>query len=768
MLATAAVGATTPIGIGILRQVDKTHGEEREILERLEWFERARGLDATPSARRDRAQAVTTLRRTLAGGMPPLLAQDAWQSLGPDSMTMLNWTMGRVAGRVTALAVDPDNENQLYLGAAAGGLWKSLDGGQSWTQLFDQIGTESIGSILLESGAPDHLWIGTGEANAGCLDYFGMGLFYSADGGQTFEARNGTGTSAMPLSFVTAIAQSPMDTQVLLVGGQGHCNANGTSTLGGIYRSADGGQTWSSVFSSNGVLDILFDPDDGSTVYAAIRAKGIYKSIDAGQTWSRLENGLPVNSAATYSRIAMAPSDSTILYALIGPGSGANLSLYRSADSGASWTTVNSDACEGQCWYNLTLDVNPVDPDQLLVGTIRPALSTNGGATLTFLTAGWGSQQSVHQDTHIVRYSRNDGNRFWIGSDGGLWRSDDGGGSYTNLNANLEITQFYDLALDPDDPDRLYGGAQDNSSSVRDNDQIWDVTEVTGDGFMNAVDPDDRNRVFQTSYPNAGGAMLILSTQQGQPGSYQWVSQDGFDGSEPFSWVTPVVTGAGSVFVASNRVYRAIIGDDGSAYHWMQASDPLTGNASASISVLTTAPSPIEGGTLRMYAGTTNGRIATSADVLAATPSWTDITGAYPGGNVSDIAVDTHDDRRVFVTCSAFPPPHLFLSIDGGDWQTIGDGLPGVPANSVAIDPIDSTRIFVGTDIGVYASSDSGATFTPFMTGLPLGMVVTDLEMATQPHVLVAATYGRGAWKIALPSDVLFRDGFENPPARMR
>ena len=312
-VATVAASAATAPGIGVLNPGDKTHGEDREIRERLEWFERARGLDSVPGARTERAQAVTTLRRALNAGMPALLAQDAWQSLGPDGMTMLGWTMGRVAGRVTALAVDTGDEDQLYLGAAAGGLWKSIDGGQSWTQLFDQIGTESIGSILLEAGAPAHLWVGTGEANAGCLDYFGMGLFYSADGGQTFESRNGTGATAMPLSFVTTIAQSPLDTQVLLVGGQEHCNANGSSTLGGVYRSADAGQTWSRVFNSNGVFDSLFNRDDGNTVYATIRAKGIYKSTDAGQSWARLENGLPVNSAATYSRIAIAPIDSAIM-----------------------------------------------------------------------------------------------------------------------------------------------------------------------------------------------------------------------------------------------------------------------------------------------------------------------------------------------------------------------------------------------------------------------------------------------------------------------
>jgi len=754
----AAHAADRPL---LLQAGDKENGEEEAIEKRIEWFEQARDLDENPQARTQRAREVTRLRDQVANGVPALLAAESWQPLGPDSMTMLDWDMGRVVGRVTALAVDPADESLIFLGAAAGGLWKTVDGGQNWVQLFDEIGTESIGSILLEAGNPDHVWVGTGEFFAGCSDYFGMGVFYSADGGQTFEPRNGSGDTAMPLSFVTSLAQSPADPLILLAGGQGHCSEGGSSTGGGIYRSIDGGSTWAYVLTSTGVRDMIFDPTDATIVYAQARGKGIYKSIDAGATWARLENGIPFGASATYGRIAMAPSNSHTLYALVGPATGASLKLFRTDDAGDSWTEVNSDACEGQCYYNMTIDVHPTDPERLLVGTIRPALSIDGGATLTILTSGWGGAQAVHQDTHIVRFSRNNGNRFWVGSDGGLWRSDDGGGIFKNLNANLEITQFYDIAIDPDNPDRVYGGAQDNSSSLRDGEQLWHVTEVTGDGFMNAVDPHDHDRVFQTSYPN-GGAMIILSTQRGEPNSFQWVSRSGFDPNDPFPWVTPLVTGGDSIFAGSNRVYRSLIGDNAGAYSWTAVSDNLTTNTTSSISVFTTAAT--EGGALRMVAGTSNGKIHTTPDVLAEPPEWTEITGRYPGGNVSDIAIDLQDPTRMFVTRSAFTEPHLLRSVGGADWEDVGAGLPVIPANSVAIDPLDSARIFVGTDIGVYESTDGGDTFTPFMAGLPLGMVVTDLEVSAEPHVLVAGTYGRGAWKAVLApviTDRIYADGFE-------
>ncbi len=749
-----------------LLPVDKTDGEDEAIGRRIEWFVDARGLDTYPDARAQRAREVKRLQRQVAEGVPALLASEAWQALGPEGMTMLDWDMGHVIGRVTALAVDPSNEGNIYLGAAAGGVWKTTNGGRDWTQLFDAIGTESIGSILMESGNPDHVWVGTGEAFAGCLDYFGLGLFYSADGGATFEPRNGSGDTAMPLSFITALAQSPADPNVLIVGGQGHCNGNGSTSGGGLYRTADGGATWTMVFAAgSGSRDVIFDPRDANVVYAQLRAKGIYKSTDAGQTWTVLQNGVPVNSAASYGRLAMSPSNPDTLYALLGPASGASLRLFRSDDAGASWTTVNTNACEGQCYYNLTLDVHPTDPQTVLVGTIRPALSTDGGTTLTILTAGWGSSQAVHQDTHIVRFSKNDGMRFWVGSDGGLWRTDDGAGTFENLNANLEITQFYDIALDPADPDRIYAGAQDNSSSLRDDNQLWNVTAVTGDGFMNAVDAKNANRVFQTSYPS-GGASLILSTARGAPDSFSSVSHNGQNISDPFPWVTPLVTGGNFVFVGSNRVYRSVTGDNGGAYVWTDISGSITGGTSQSISIIMTADDPVDG-SLRMYAGTADGKIWTTADAAADDPAWSEITASYPGGNVSDIAADPTDVTRVFVTRSVFADPHLLRSVDGSDWESVGTGLPELPANTVAIDPLDASRIFVGTDIGVYQSLDGGDTFAPFMAGLPLGMVVTDLEITTEPHTLVAATYGRGAWKVVLEAvvtDRIFADGFDGTP----
>ncbi len=755
-----AQGVTVP---PLLPQGDLSRGEEREIRQRIDWFERVRGLRDVANAGARRANALALQRARMSRQPPALLASQSWLPMGPAPMTMLGWDMGNVAGRVTAMAVDPADENLIYLGAAAGGLWKSTDGGTSWTQLFDAVGTESIGSVMLEAGNPDHVWAGTGEINSSCSGYFGLGLFYSPDGGTTWESRNGSDAAPLPLSFVTALAQSPADPAIVLAGGAGHCNPDGTISDGGIYRTADGGQAWTLVLAGSDTRDVVFDPTDANVVYTEISPGGLFKSTDAGQTWTQLGGGAPTGGQAGYTRIAIAGSQPATLYSLSGNSN--RLKLFRSDDAGATWTIVNTDACEGQCWYNLTLDVAADDPDRVLVGTIRPALSLDGGQTLTILTAQWGGGQQVHQDTHIVRFSVNDDSRFWIGGDGGLWRSDDGGGTFTNLNANLDITQFYDVAIDPADPGRMYGGAQDNSSSVRDDGDVWDVAEVTGDGFMNAVDETASNRVFQTSYPS-GGPSLILSTQSGAPNSYGWVSQSGTNGSDPWPWVTPLVTGSGYVFVASDLVYRAPIVDDPNAYQWQPISAAFT-TGSAAVSVLT-PPVTVGTLTLPLFAGTEDGQIFACPDPLDPAPQWNDITGNFPLATVSDIAVAA-DGVHVFATRSAFDAPQLLASASDGDWVPLGAGLPALPANAVAIDPLDPGRVFVGTDIGVYESTDAGATFTPFMAGMPLGMVVTDLEISANPHVLVAATYGRGAWSMTLDlpvTDRIFADGFDTVPGR--
>jgi hypothetical protein len=253
--------------------------------------------------------------------------------------------------------------------------------------------------------------------------------------------------------------------------------------------------------------------------------------------------------------------------------------------------------------------------------------------------------------------------------------------------------------------------------------------------------------VFQTSYPSGGVPRLILSTTGGDPNTFASVATTGITAGEPFPFVTPIAIVSGTAFVGSNALYRGATSQAAASFTWTKISGNLTGDTTP-ISVI--SPLLVSGSVLT-YVGTSNGRIQRTANALAAAPTWTNVTGNYPGGFVSDIAIDPTNTQRVFATRGAFGQSRLYRSTTGGTtWTAVGSGLPNVPANAVAIDPLEPARIFVGTDVGVYESGDGGNTFVPFSLGLPLGLVVMDLEVDGSPHVLVAGTYGRGAYRVNL------------------
>jgi photosystem II stability/assembly factor-like uncharacterized protein len=733
---------------GLREAGDKTSGEEEEIRQREEWFIRSRGLGDVARPDRLRAQAVQELaaRRRAESHQN---TGSGWVPIGPYGMTMLNWSMGLVAGRAVSLAVHPTDEDILYLGTASGGVWKTTDGGGNWTPISDDIGTQSVGTVAIQASSPNVVWAGTGERQSGagaCVAYFGLGIFRSTDSGATFQARNGSGATALELSYVSSIAIHPTSPDTLVVSGEAFCLPDGTRVGGGAFKTTDAGASWTRVKSGTG-SDVFYDPTDPNVMWLAMSGDGVYKSTNGGDTWGQrsLVNG------SGRIRLAIAPTDAQSLYALT-----SSAELFRTATGGASWSLVHSAACEGQCVYDLVLDVDPTDASRLLVGSMRFFASSNGGTTLTPVTSTWGSTQAVHQDTHILRYSRLTPGRYWAGGDGGLWRTDTSGLGFVNLNNGLSLTQFYDVTIDPDDPLKVWGGAEDNSSSGRFGSQLWDVTVVTGDGFMNLIDPRDRMLVFQTSYPSDNYTMpsVYRSLSGGLPNTFDRLPTFGIGAGDNFPWVTPLAILPGVAFVASQYVYRAEAGQPSASFRWTKISPDL-GSGSPLVVIhpysLSSRPNPRAFKPAGAYAGTSNGRIWRTADVLSASPQWTDVTSSYPGGYVSDVATDPFDPDRVYVTRGAFNLGRFYRSTSGGaSWDGSATGLPNVPANAVAVDPDNGRRVFVGTDIGVYESTDYGATFHPLTQGMPLGAVVTDLEIDDSPFVLVAGTYGRGAWRMDL------------------
>ena len=709
---------------------DKSKGEEWQIEQRRRWWIESRGLKQNRNAAQQRRAALNVLRNQLirqarTGRSLGTRAQTApWRELGPSSMKMGNWVMGRVAGRINAITPHPTNDSIVYIGSANGGVWKTTDGGTTWTPTFANVGSQSIGAIHVESGNPQNVWAGTGDRFDGdCSGYLSDGIFLSTDGGSTWASRR----TGMKLSTVTSLTTLSGNANVVLAAGFGDRCSQGGDANGGIYRSTDKGANWTQVLDLK-AEDLVAIPGT-NTVYASAPGSGVYRSTDGGATWT----SLGVANSSSRMRLAVAPSNSAVIYALT------STNLYRSDNGGSTWASVSTSACDGQCTYNLALAVHPTNPQTVTVGAIRPRRSTNGGTNFTTLTNTWGSSQQVHQDTHVVRYSLNDANRIWIGSDGGIWRSNDGASTWVNMNANLNITQYYDIVVHPTDANIVFGGAQDNSSSKRTTSNVWDLTFVNGDGFMNAIDETNAAIVFQNGYPSGSTPSIYRSTQSGAPGTFAAAGSSGLTGGG-FPWVTPTDVAGGYHFVGGYYVSRALT--SASTMSWTTISPRVSGT----VSVITAKKI---GSNVHVYAGTDAGKIYYSAN--AASTNVADVSGNLPASRVSDVAIDPANGSRAFATIAAFSGAKLYrTTTGGGTWTAVGTGLPNIPANTVAIDPLNTQRIFVGTDIGVYESVDSGANFAPFSDGMPAGLVISDLEVDNSPHILTAGTYGRGAWQTTL------------------
>jgi hypothetical protein len=713
-------------------QGDKTQGESWQIEQRRRWWIESRGLKENASAALQRRSSLSEMRSQLAQRAETGIRAQAepWRELGPSSMKMGNWAMGRVSGRINAVTPHPTNDSIVYIGAANGGVWKTTNAGVSWTPTFVDVGSQSISALHVETGNPNNVWAGTGDRFDGdCSGYLSDGVFLSTDGGLNWSPRN----SGMRLSTITSLVTQANNANVVLAAGFGdRCNQGGDAN-GGIYRSTDKGATWTEVMDRK--VEDLVTVAGTSTVYASAPGSGVYRSDNGGASWTLLGAA----NTASRMRLAVARSNVSVIYALT------NTTLYRSDNGGTSWSTVSTSACDGQCTYNLALDVHPTNPLTLIVGAIRPRRSTDGGSSFTTLTNQWGVSQQVHQDTHVVRYSTNGASRIWVGGDGGIWRSDDSAVSWVNMNSNLNITQYYDIVVHPTDPNIVYGGAQDNSSARRTTSNVWDLTVVNGDGFMNAIDETNAAIVFQNGYPSGSGASarpsVYRSTQSGAPGTFAGAGSSGLTGGG-FPWVTPVDVAGGFHFVGGYYVSRASA--NASTMSWTTISPRVSGT----VSVITAKRI---GSNVHVYAGTDSGKIYYSAN--GASSSVVDVSGSLPSGRISDVAVDPTNGSRAFLTRASFSGATLYRTTSGGGtWTAVGSGLPTIPANTVVIDPRNLQRVFVGTDIGVYESLDSGANFVPFSVGMPAGLVISDLEIDDSPHVLTAGTYGRGAWQTTLSS----------------
>ncbi len=716
----------------------------------------------------------------------------AWTPIGPaPSVNGRTTFLEDTSGRITAIAAHPTDPNVVYIGAAGGGVWKTTDGGSTWTPLTDAQSTLFIGALALASSNPDVIYAATGEANMGPSKvmekraniYYGRGILKSADGGNTWTL---VGAAQFDRRAISRIVVDPTDPNTVYVA-VGALAVNGLQGSTGIWKSTNGGSTWtnttqSSISNMAAFSDLTMAPSDRLILYAAVgepggsASNGVYKTSDGGISWSPAGD-FPIGVDNGRISVAVAPSaPGTAFAAVAGSGqSGSSLGrLYRmmkTTDGGATWLQSNppTNICQGTTMrtnylatagdYHNTLAVDPKNADLVYAGGICVITSNAGGAPESWLSIGEGTSDGPHRDHHALAFDASDPPRLLDGNDGGIWRlRDPSGPAWDNLNTNLQITQFVGIALHPADPNTAYGGTQDTGVMKFSGDVRW-VRQLRGDGGAFAVNPLSPNRVYTISRSGCSdGNYFKRSNNGGEPlpdGTGTWVTQvSGIDPfptdpcDPPMNFYPPFVLEPANatptqdrLLLGTNRVFETLNG----AGMWNAISTPgmagWTGNDRDRVDSIAAAPSDVN--TVYASAG---GHIFVTFDRGA---NWQqrDVPGL--SDHFAALLVDGANNMIAYAARNRFGSGHVFRTIDGGqNWTDISGDLPNLPTNTIVLDAgVTPSLLYIGTDSGVFSSMDMGAHWSVFGVGLPNAQVV-DLKLNLNLNILAAGTHGRGVWEI--------------------
>jgi uncharacterized repeat protein (TIGR01451 family) len=737
------------------------------IRQRQEWFYRQRAYPLKHIPPGARLRALKQMDQMLAEeGRSSALSTDVspepgfdvssaalsstqWTLIGPEP-THTPYSDPIVAGRVTALAVDPTNDNVVYAGAAEGGVWKTTDGGVHWTPLTDTQPSLAVGSIAIDPSNHSTIYVGTGEENFSGDSYYGAGILKSTNGGASWTQIKGPFVGPFDWfaggAYIGAIAIQPGNSSVILVGLR---IEPGTT---GIYRSEDGGSTWTSVLSAGDGTAVLFDPSDGNIAYAAIQSTGVYKSFDAGKTWARINgtgsNVLPANVARI--ALAIAPSSPSTLYAGVQDAySGNLLGLFKTIDGGANWVKlVNTpDYCTPQCWYDQAIAIRPNNANVVFVGGRTSVYrSTDGGSHWINVTKG-SDGFSLHADLHAFAFSA-DSSILYLGNDGGVWSTSAPGATpvpWNELNNALAITQFYfSPSINPKNIADSFGGTQDNGTQKYSGMLTWDDV-VCGDGGSTAIDPVSSN-VYSSCWQ--GNGVVWKSTADGVFGSWSQ-SAGGINLGDTMAFIPPLAIDSlhpANLYFGTYRVYQTT----NNAGNWA----PISGDLNAG-ALVTIAVAPTNSNTV--YAGGYNSIVQVTTNALAGAGAvWNNRSTGLPPRFLTQVVVDPHTSTTACVGFSGFSGfvdslGHIFRTTDGGvTWKDISGNLPNIPVNAVTIDPRLPNTYYVATDIGVFRTRNGGGLWSVLGAGLPR-VAVLGLTLHNPTRTLRAATHGRSMWDIHVP-----------------
>lgn len=680
-------------------------------------------------------------------------------------------------GRVTTVTGLPGKPGVYYVGTAAGGLWKTEDDGMSWTDIFKHGDSASIGAVAVAPTNSNDIWVGTGESNVRSDVINGRGVYFSPDGGKTWQLMG-----LADAGQIARIIVSPANPRVVYVAAQG--NAWQPNQDRGVFMTTDGGKDWTKVLYVNdrtGASDIAMDPGNPNVLFAGmwtVQRKpwtlingstdgGIWRSVDGGRTWKKLTDGLP-HTPTNRVALAIARSNPNVVYALMATKNGL---LWASDDMGDHWNMVsNNHALDVRPFYFTTIAVAPNNAQKVYFGSFQLLESTDGGKTAHVI------DRDVHVDHHAIWIDPEDPARIIQGNDGGAYETLNGGKTWRYFD-NLPIEQFYTVAISNTQPFGVCGGIQDNSAACGPSNNLdfggiygtdwW--SPVGGDGEYVVPAPSDPSIIYADSedgYAVRVDTKYMTSTfiKPYFPGA------TGMPSSKlkyRFNWTTPIAvspTDPNTVFMGANVVFKST---DGGA-NWKSISPDLTRNDKAhqpiaggpvnhdisgaenydtimSISLAPTDPKV-------MWVGTDDGRVWVSRDGGG---HWTRVTPDIPAaaklGRIYQIGVSPFDAGTAYLAVDAHmlgdSHPYVFKTSNyGRSWQRIDAGLPAdYSAVVVREDPNKQGLLALGTNKGLYLSFDDGRKWTPMTANLPT-MPVWDLKFTKNPHDLVLATHGRGLW----------------------
>ncbi len=680
-------------------------------------------------------------------------------------------------GRISSVAVHPDNPGIMYVGVASGGVFKTDNGGATWTPIFDRQTSYSVGTVVVDPRNPSTVWVGTGENNSQRSVAYGDGVYRSDDAGKTWK-RMGLDKS----EHIARILIDPRNSDVVYVAAQGPLWSDGGDR--GLYKTTDGGKTWTSIITVSertGVTDITMDPRNPDVLLAATWQRrrhfftlinggpesALHRSTDGGKTWKKITDGLP---SGTLGRIglAMSPKDPSVVYATVEAATG-SAGMYRSNDGGITWE--KRSGYTAQPMYYATIFADPFNVQRLYAMDVQNQVSDDGGATWRNL-----GERAKHVDNHFLWVDPRYPDHYINGNDGGLYQTWDGAKTWIFF-ANLPITQFYDVDVSNNAPFYMVcGGTQDNNSlcgpaASRNNAGLlntdWFVTNG-GDGFVSRIDPTDPNTVYAESQ---GGGMVRLNVATGEAIGIQPSEARG-EAPSRWNWDTPIIISPHSpkrIYTASQRLYRSddrgntwkrLTGDvtrqvDRNALPVMGkvwGPDAIAKNQSTAYysNVSQIAESQKQEGLL--YLGTDDGLVQVSEDGGATWRKTDTLPGVPRNAYIQRVITSRHDAKTVFVAVNNHQfgdyNPYLLKSTDAGrTWVSIAGDLPKRgTVYGFAQDHVDANLMFAGTEFGAFVSTDGGARWMK-IPGLPT-IQVRDIAIQRQADDLVLGTFGRGIYVV--------------------